>query len=298
MGAETVLITQPKSAIREDVKQAVEFARNAGCMFRVLVPFDVEENQRILREAVAQGARRIIAGGGDGTINATINSLMALKTEGIDVEMGVLPLGTANDFARGMGIPLTDLGKCLQTACSAPAEFIDIGKINDRYFANVASLGFGAEVTATAPPGMRKALGGAAYSLSGFVKARNLEPYPCRVSAPGEEPQEGRMLFMAVGNNRYAGGGYDVAPMANLSDGKLDLAAFTVDPGFTLSALKSELTNPADPANKSIRYAQLSAFTITSEKELHCNLDGEPMISTNFDFSVVPDALRVAGIAA
>lgn len=298
MGAETVLITQPKSAIREDVKQAVEFARSAGCAFRVLVPFDVEENQRLLREAVAQGTRRVIAGGGDGTINATVNSLMALKTEGIEVEMGVLPLGTANDFARGMGIPLADLGKCLQIACSAEAGYIDVGKINDRYFANVASLGFGAEVTATTPHSMKKALGGVAYSLFGFVKARDLEPYPCRVTASGEEPQDGRMLFMAVGNNRFAGGGYEVAPMAKLNDGKLDLAAITVAPGFTPLALKDELADPANTGNKFIRYTQRSAFTISSEKDLHCNLDGEPLISTVFEFSVVPGALRVAGVAA
>lgn len=297
VGAGTVLITQPKSAIRDDVRQAVEFCRSHGCEFRVLVPFDVEENEPILREAVTRGARRVIAGGGDGTVNATVNSLMALKGEGIEVEMGVLPLGTANDFARGMGLPLGDLGECLRTACTAKAEYIDIGKLNQRYFANVASLGFGAEVTASTPLSMKKALGGAAYSLFGFVKAQNLEPYACRVDAPGEKPQEGRMLFMAVGNNRYAGGGYDVAPKAKLSDGKLDLAAITVAPGFTLAALKNELDNPGNPGNRFIRYGQRSAFTISSETELHCNLDGEPMTSTIFDFSIVSGALPVAGIA-
>jgi YegS/Rv2252/BmrU family lipid kinase len=101
------------------------------------------------------GATRIIAGGGDGTINDVVNALINRK--GIArATLGILPLGTANDFARGFGLPVDDLGKALEVACTGAPRKIDVGKANDRLFLNVVSGGFGAEVTATTPQDMRK----------------------------------------------------------------------------------------------------------------------------------------------
>jgi diacylglycerol kinase family enzyme len=87
-----------------------------------------------------------------------------------------LPLGTANDFARGAGIDAKDLMGALELACTGSPTKIDIGRMNNQYFINVASAGFGAEVTATTPQDMKKLLGGMAYSIMGFVKASSLSP--------------------------------------------------------------------------------------------------------------------------
>ena len=166
--------------------------------------------------------------------------------------------------------------------------------LNGKHFINVASLGFGAEITATTPIKLKKALGGGAYTLMGMVKALNLTPYPGQLLVPGEDPVEGSMLFMAVGNNHFAGGGFDIAPMAKLDDGLLDLTAILVARSFNLGGIRHELENPMNPDNKHVSYRQLAEFTIKSEQKLHCNLDGEPMSKKKLKFSVLPKRLRVA----
>lgn len=294
MSKKTVFVLHRKSANEEYVKAAVKTVRKEGHDFRVLVPFSKAEKPKIVREALERGAERIIAGGGDGTINAVANALIKYGGKKSDVTLGICPLGTANDFARGLELPTDDLAECLRIACTRDAREIDVGALNGRHFINVASLGFGAEITATTPIKLKKALGGGAYTLMGLIKALNLTPYPGQLLVPGEDPVEGSMLFMAVGNNHFAGGGFDIAPHAKLDDGLLDLTAITMDRGFNLSGIRQELENPMNPDNKHVVYRQLSEFTIKSEQKLHCNLDGEPIRKKKMRFSVLPKHLRVA----
>lgn len=294
MADKTVFVLHRKSANEDYIKEAVKTVQKEGHDFRVLVPFNKKEKPRVLQEALERGATRIIAGGGDGTINAVSDALIRAGEEYADVTLGVCPLGTANDFARGLGLPKDDLAECLRIACTRDARAIDVGVLNGHHFINVASLGFGAEITATTPIKLKKALGGAAYTLMGMVKALNLKPYVGTLSVPGEEPLEGSMLFMAVGNSHFAGGGFDVAPMAKLDDGLLDLTAILVGKGFDLASIKEELEDPMNPGNKHVAYRQLAKFTIKSKRALQCNLDGEPIRKKKMKFSVLPQRLRVA----
>ncbi len=290
---ETVVILHRKSANEDYVKSAVKTLQKEGHDFRVLVPFNKKEKPRILREAIKAGARRIIAGGGDGTINGIADAIVGKGKKKPSVSLGIFPLGTANDFARGCGLPIDDKTECLRIALTRDAHEIDVGVLNGRTFVNVASLGFGAEITATTPIELKKALGGAAYTLMGLVKALKLTPYPGRVVVPGEETTSGSMLFAAVGNNHFAGGGFDIAPLAKMDDGLLDLTAIRVDRGIQLGSLAKEFEDPMNPDNKHIAYRQLAEFTIESEQKLHCNLDGEPVRKKRLHFSVRPRHLKV-----
>ena len=287
------LICHRKSANEPYVKEAVKTVRKQGIDLRILVPFNKAEKPRVVAEALDRGATRIIAGGGDGTINAVANALIGNGKTKPEVELGVFPLGTANDFARGLGLPLNDLNECLRIACTRDSRAIDIGRMNKRFFINVASAGFGAEITATTPVQLKKALGGGAYTLMGLLKALNIAPYTGRLLIPGEEPISGSMLFMAVGNNHFAGGGFDVAPRAKLDDGLLDLVKVGLEPGEPLANLKRELDDPMNRNNKHVGYLQLAEFTIESDRKMHCNLDGEPILRKKFHFSVLPQHLRV-----
>lgn len=294
MTEKTIFVLHRKSANEEQIKEAIKTVRKEGHKFRVLVPFNKAEKPRVVREALESGATRIIAGGGDGTINAVADALIKYGGSDSGVTLGVCPLGTANDFARGLELPTDDLAECLRIACTRDGRKIDVGVLNGRHFINVASLGFGAEITATTPIDLKKALGGGAYTLMGMLKALDLTPYPGQLLVPGEDPVEGSMLFMAVGNNHFAGGGFDIAPMAKLDDGLLDLTAILVSRGFNLAGIRQELENPMNPDNKHVVYRQLAEFTIKSKQELHCNLDGEPIKKKNLRFSLLPRKLRVA----
>jgi lipid kinase YegS len=293
MTGRTCLICHRKSANEPYVKAAVKAVRKKGIDLRVLVPFNKSEKPRVVQEALDRGSERIIAGGGDGTINAVANALVGDGKTRPAAELGVFPLGTANDFARGLGLPIDDLAECLRIACTRESRPIDVGVMNDRFFINVASAGFGAEITATTPVNLKKALGGGAYTLMGMIKALQLTPYTGRLLVPGEEPTEGSMLFMAVGNNHFAGGGFDVAPNAKLDDGLLDLVKVGLEPGHPVTELRNEIEDPMNPNNKHVGYRQLSEFTIESDRKMHCNLDGEPVLKKKFRFSVLPRHLSV-----
>lgn len=293
MSERTVLLLHRKSANEERVKAAIKEVRKEGHEFRVLVPYNKAEKPRVVREALDGGAQRIIAGGGDGTINAVADALVRSGAAS-EVTLGICPLGTANDFARGCELPFDDLTECLRIGCARQGRAIDVGMLNGRHFVNVASLGFGAEITATTPVAFKKALGGAAYTLMGMIKAMHLSPYEGRIILPGEEPEEGSILFAAIANNHYAGGGFDVAPLAKIDDGLLDLVAIRVDRGVQLSSIAKELEDPMNPDNVHVAYRQLRKFTIESDQKLHCNLDGEPLRKKRLKFNILHKHLSVA----
>jgi lipid kinase YegS len=293
MASKICLILHRKSANEPAVKEAVQYVRSTGVKLRVRIPWNKKDKPRVVAESLEDGAKRIIAGGGDGTINAVVNALVGKGKKKPQATLGVLPLGTANDFALGCELPVKDLKKCLEIACKAKAKKIDVGRANSRCFINVTSGGFGSEITATTPVELKNALGGGAYTLMGVVKAFNLKPYEGRLLIPGKKPVKGNMLFMAVGNNRLAGGGFEVAPKAKLDDGLLDLTVISKGDGG-LQRLKSELETPENPDNQFVHYRQLPEFTIETGQDVHFNLDGEPTKQRKLKFSVLPKHLGVA----
>jgi lipid kinase YegS len=236
-----------------------------------------------ITNAVDEGVSRIVAGGGDGTLNAAMGVLMSTGLSE-KVSLGLLPLGTGNDFARSAGIDAGDLVGALALACTGRPTKIDVGQMNESYFVNTASIGFGAHVTATTPDDLKKVLGAAAYSITGLVRAFQAEPHEGRLTLPDGETMESRFLIMLVGNGRFAGGGFEVAPRASLTDGLLDLGLITDPTPDSIRPLLDELTDPTHPQNEHIYYRQVSGLRLETNEPLHVTLDGEPTSGTQFDF--------------
>jgi lipid kinase YegS len=290
--AKTCVVLHKKSCTRPEVKAAVKHVRQSGIDFDVYIPWSRKDLRRFVRQAINGGALRIVAGGGDGTLNAVVNAMIR-RDKRPKASLGILPLGTANDFAKGAGINANDLKSALELACTGSPTKIDVGRMNEQYFINVASAGFGAEVTATTPQEMKKLLGGMAYSIMGFVKASQLEPYAGRLILPDGSVKERSMLIMAVGNSRFAGGGYEVTPLASMTDGLLDIAVVSGLLPEDLNSIVGELRDPMNPRNEHLLYHQLAAFTLETVKPLHMNLDGESTKGTHFEFRCIPEALAV-----
>lgn len=293
MAADSCLILHRKSANQPAVKQAVKFVRSRGIKLRVRIPWNKKDKPRVVAEALAAGASRIIAGGGDGTLNAVAGALVGQDEQPPPAELGILPLGTANDFAHGCRLPVDDLNRCLEIACCQPARPIDVGLVNGRPFLNVTSGGFGAEITATTPVAVKKLLGGGAYTIMGLIMAFDWQPYEGRLMVPGEPPRDVAMLLLTVGNNRLAGGGFEVAPQAKLDDGLLDLAMVLHQPHPEIGRLAKELAGPGSPDNHYLYYRQLAEFTIETSHDVHFNLDGEPIRDNRLRFSILPRHLGV-----
>ncbi|MGI9364361.1 MAG: YegS/Rv2252/BmrU family lipid kinase [Rhizobiaceae bacterium] len=283
MAENTLLILNRKSAARTDIRPIIRsLQRELG--FDVIVPWTGKQMRKTISRHIKRGRARIIAGGGDGTLNSVANSVLRLGT-GTDVSLGLVPLGTANDFARGFGDDASDIGRSIQRAVEGEAQPIDVGEINGQAFVNVASGGFGAMITATTPKQVKKRLGGLAYSLTGLARLSELRPNAASVSIDGSGPKDVSILALAVGNSRFAGGGFDVAPDARVDDGYLDLSILTNDiPDFEKLAGGLSRNGP-------LQVSQFKAARIETDKPFHLNLDGEPMVDTVFKIIVKPAAL-------
>jgi len=278
--------------MREDLSEAINQVRSEGLDLDILIPWDIGDLKRLFADAVGRGADRVLVAGGDGSINGMAN-LITDRGAQDQIALAVLPLGTANDFARATDIPSDDLSGALRLALTGEETRIDVGLANGRCFVNVASGGLGAEITATTPVELKRALGGAAYSIMGLIKASQLKPYQARIVLPDGQTEAGQMLVVAVGNSRFAGGGFDVAPRACLTDGLLDLSAVTAPRQGGFDRLIDELKDPFNEANQMLHYRQLDSFVIETEQPLTFNLDGEPVVDTRFEFGVRPKHLKM-----
>ncbi|WP_420411008.1 lipid kinase YegS [Roseibium sp.] len=290
--SKSVLLLNKKHCMREDLTVAIKQVRAEGYDLDISIPWDITDIGKLFDDAMEKGASRILTAGGDGSLNGMTNLILDRGAER-EVALALLPLGTANDFARGVGIPSNDLTSSLRLAVSGGEHAIDVGVVNGRHFVNVASGGIGAEITSTTPVELKRLLGGAAYSIMGLIKATQLQPYSARISLPDGQTDDGEVLVITIGNSKYAGGGFEVAPKASLTDGLLDLAVVTKPENEGFDQLVEELNDPFNENNRSLHYRQLNEFVIETKQPLPLNLDGEPMLETRFEFGIKPKALRM-----
>ncbi|AIA25311.1 lipid kinase YegS [Kosakonia sacchari] len=282
----SLLILNGKSAGDDSLREAVTLLRDEGMDIQVRVTWEKGDAVRYVEEAQRLGVATVIAGGGDGTINEVATALVNCKGETIPA-LGILPLGTANDFATSAGIP-EGLDKALQLAIVGKAVPIDIARVNDKTcFINMATGGFGTRITSETPEKLKAALGGVSYLIHGLMRMDMLKADRCEIS--GEDFHwQGDALVIGIGNGRQAGGGQQLCPQALINDGLLQLRIFTGDE--LLPALFTTLTQPED--NPHIVDGKSAWFEINAPHEMTFNLDGEPLRGEQFRIEVVPNALQ------
>jgi lipid kinase YegS len=284
------VILNGKGAANPQVRAGINRIRDEGQPLEVRCTWEGGDAARFAQDAMGDGIEVLVAGGGDGTINEVVNGLLSVD-QAPKMAIGVLPFGTANDFARGCGIPL-DPYDALKLATEGQPVSIDIPSANGVYFANVASGGFGAEVTVGTNPQLKKALGGGAYALTGIVTAAKMEPYSGRFVSADEEA-EGPFIVLAVGNARQAGGGFQVTRNALLDDGLMDVMAISDFQTKDLGLVIQEAQDFTNTKNQFVHYRQVSGFEIELENALPINLDGEPHRWDHITFEMLPRCLPV-----
>ena len=261
--------------------------RKAGHRIEVRVTWEKGDARRFASEAAERDL--VIAAGGDGTLNEVLRGLMDLS-EGARPILGMVPLGTANDFATGCGIP-RDPDKALALCMKGEAVPIDVGKANDHWFINAASSGFGAEITATTSPELKRLLGPAAYTLMGAILAINLHHYQGKLILPDREI-DGSGPVAIVGNGRQTGGGLQVAPRACIDDGLLDvLVVRQISPTALLAAARELQQLPSD--GEYVSYFQTPWLEVHPEKTISVNLDGEPLRFSSVRYEAVAKAISL-----
>ncbi len=287
----TCLILNGKAAGREDLRDAIHTIRNEGHRIDIRVTNGPGDAPEIARQAAESGVPIVAAGGGDGTINQVVSGLLAARCNSEQpTALAVVPLGTANDLANSCGIPL-DPTQGLRLAATGKAVAVDVARVNGRCFLNVATGGFGTQVTVQTPPELKATLGRAAYLLTALTRFGSIRPARGRVSGPGLD-WEGEFLALAVGNGRQAGGGHRLCPDALLNDGLLDLRILPHLPAVEIHRdLQILLREGLQAVRRPLVSARLPALTIESDEPMQLNLDGEPIEGTRFSFEVLPGRL-------
>jgi lipid kinase YegS len=279
------IVLHGKAAGDARVRTAVHALRKDSHDVEVRVTWEPGDAARLTVEAVADAAAGkidcIVAGGGDGTINEVF---AAAYTSGLPAacSLGVLPLGTANDFAHATGVPVQDLTAALQLAATAKPPWIDVGLVNGKPFINLMSGGFGSRVTVETDPALKRRLGGLAYVLTGITHFAELAANRGSFRAEGFS-WEGRFVAVAIGNGRQAGGGVPLCPDALLDDGLLDLMILPeLDHAARLDAFSHLLREGAAGVRAELIRARSPWIEYEAENELNVNLDGEPMLAKRF----------------
>ncbi|MEL1262787.1 lipid kinase YegS [Pseudoxanthomonas putridarboris] len=291
------LILNGKCAGDDDLREAVGKLREAGVALGVRVTWESGDAERHVDEAIRDGVDTIVAAGGDGTLSEVATEL-ARRDEPAETlpSLGLVPLGTANDFASAAGIPEEPLPalQLIRDSAAVPLDLLRIDADDGTHWcANLASGGFGTEVTVETDEGLKKMLGGLAYLITGIAKLGRIEPLAARVSGP-DFAWEGDFIALGIGNGRQAGGGQALCPDARIDDGLLDLTIVPELSGEVASTIGTLVKDGKHAALDRVAVrARMPWVELVSDEPLALNLDGEPVRSRRFRVECVPARLRM-----
>ena len=277
--AKALLILHGKQAANDEVRAAVLATREAGRALDVRVTWEGSDARRLVEEGLAAGYTTLIAGGGDGTVRDVAEALVQADGK---ASLAILPLGTANDFARAAGVPLEPAAAL--ALLDIPARPIDLGEVDGQFFLNMATGGFGS------PEGLKKLLGGAAYLLTGLTRFSEVHAAQGRFTGPDFE-WEGEFLALGIGNGRQAGGGHVLCPQATADDGLLDVSILPT-PQDMVGTLGALLGSGFGTQDVFVR-ARVPWVEVEAREGLDVNLDGEPLEGRKLRFEIRPAALRM-----
>lgn len=291
------LILNGKSAGDDSLRDAVGAMRERGVALDVRVTWENGDAERYVTEAIADGVDTLIAAGGDGTLSAIAGALAHRDEAATGLPaLGLVPLGTANDFASAASLPEEPL-PALQLVLAQAASPVDILKLEAdggvHWAANLVSGGFGTQVTVDTHDGMKKLLGGLAYLVTGLSKVGRIDPIQARIAGPGFD-WRGDFIALGIGNGRQAGGGQALCPDARIDDGLLDLTIVPELTGEMAGTLATLLKDGKHAAlDQAAVRAQMAWVDIVSDQPLTLNLDGEPVESARFRIECVPGRVRM-----
>jgi diacylglycerol kinase (ATP) len=229
---------------------------------------------------------RVILGGGDGTMNHAARPLLKA-----DLPLGILPLGTANDLARTLGIPM-DLIKACKVITAGRLVRIDLGRVNDQYFFNAASIGLGVQVTRRMTDAIKSRWGVLSYARSVYNALKHPRPFSATITCDGRT-EHVHSMQITVGNGRYYGGGMNISHDAAIDDERLDLYSLKPLTLWQLIRLLPALRAGHHRDLDSVLVLQGRNIEVRTRRSRSVTTDGELSTRTPARFEVVPKALGV-----
>lgn len=225
-----------------------------------------------LAEALArQGEPLIVAAGGDGTVNEVVNGIVKAGAAG-RTALGVLPTGTMNVFAAELGVPSARLDECWQAITAGVAREVDLWRMNDTFFIQLAGVGIDAAIIRETTWEAKKRWGPLSYILSG-ARLLRLPSALLTVTAPGHDPMTGSTVLL--GNGRNYGGPFPLFPQAVAGDGLLDVVVMPRHGMRDFYAVGRAMCSGQYAARRGVRYFQTDRLRVTAEEPVAYEADGE-----------------------
>jgi diacylglycerol kinase (ATP) len=262
--------TSGREAVKKSLPDILEKFEVAGYETSTHATTSEGDAIKAARAAVERGYDLVVAAGGDGTINEVINGLAEQDHR---PKLGIIPAGTTNDFARALHIP-RDIQKAVDVILSGNTMLLDIGKVNEHYFINIAGGGKLTELTYDVPSKLKTVLGQLAYYIRGIEMLPSLKPSNVKIEYDGEIMEEDIMLFL-VSNSNSVGGFEKLAPDAKMNDGYFDLLILRKTNLAEFIQIATLAIRGEHLKSKNIIYKQAKHIKVHTDEKMQLNIDGE-----------------------
>lgn len=313
----TLLIANPASRNRATARRLAALEarlRSALGPLEIACTRAPRDAERLAREGVRAGVERVIVAGGDGTLSEVVTGLLGASL-GDYAAIGLLPLGSASDFGRGLGAARA-LDRAIEELAAGRTRRVDAGRVIYRrrdgssataYFANVASLGLSAEVADRVNRGRksdrasrgRNCPGGRlAYALAALRGVLGQRGARVAVSADGQRVFEGEVCLAAVANGPCFGGGMRIAPGARVDDGCFDWVIVPALPRAALLAKLPLLYRGAHLRDARVLHGRATLVEAHAAEPVRVELDGEVVGALPARFELIPSSLTIFGVGS
>lgn len=244
---------------------------------------DISENKNIYKN--------IVVAGGDGSLNEVINGMME---KNINLPLGIIPAGTANDFATYLKMP-TNYEKCFDIILKGNIKTVDLGKINNRYFINVCMVGEFSNIPQVTDSNLKTILGKLAYYINGLREIPKMKPIPFRITTTSEILEE-ELYLLVILNSKRAGGFDNLSPAALVNDGMFDFIGLKLNDIYELPVLLMKLLQGNHIKSDKIIYLQSDFFKIECMNHTYnyqSDIDGENGPGFPLEIRVLPRKIKV-----
>ncbi len=248
------------------------------------------EAESLARAGVANGCDEIICAGGDGTLNEIINGVAENFGR---VQIGIVPLGTGNDFVRSLGTPTT-IPEAVDVLLAGETDTVDVIRAKSdqmRYFVNVSAGGFSGLVDEKLTPEMKKTWGPLAYLRSAAAAWPELRGYETFVDIDDERVDE-TLYNVVIANARYVAGGLPIAPEADMRDGEMDVVLVKARPVTEMMVVGAQMLAGKHLDSSAVIFERAKRVRVESTPGMWFNADGELIGNEPVTFEVMPRALK------
>lgn len=273
---------------RSDVDDVEDRLREAGHVIHRIRATTADESRVGARAAVAGGAERLVVVGGDGVVRIAVDAVAGSATQ-----LGIVPQGTGNDFARALGLHGGDLDAAIDAALSETVP-IDAMKTNHGWVASVATLGFAGDVTDRANR-LRWPRGQQRYTVATLLQMPRLRGIAATIEIDGTV-HDAATTMLAVGNTQYFGGGMKICPDARPSDGELQTVVIGDVPRRTFLRVFPRVFAGRHLSHRDVVAYRSRSVTIAGDPSVMVWADGDPLGPLPVTCTAVAGAIRVAGV--